>query len=204
MSRIVYVVDDDDAVRSSLELLLGSQPDIVVRAYSSGEAFLADLETLEPGVALLDVQMPGRSGIDVLATIVKRRLRIVVIMVTGQGNIEMAVRAVKNGALDFIEKPYAHTTLIDTIKHGFEQLDRDSLVGDREADARARMARLSPREVEVMMGLIAGRPNKIIAFELDISPRTVEIYRANVMTKLNVRSLSEALRIAFCSGLVEI
>jgi len=204
MARLVYIVDDDDAIRSSLGLLLQLQPGIATRGYSSGEAFLADLDQLEPGVVLLDVQMPGRSGIEILSTIVRSGSRLATIMVTGAGNIGMAVRAVKEGALDFLEKPYDHQTLLENIERAFETLDKAGRTADREDDARERMGRLSPREVEVLMGLIAGRANKVIAYELDISPRTVEIYRANVMTKLNVRSLSEALRLAFCSGLVDL
>ena len=114
----------------------------------------------------------------------------------------MAVHAMKNGALDFVEKPYGHRDLLEIVDTAFVHLDQSAEVEDRERGAKEKISRLSARELDVLMGLIAGRPNKVIAYELEISPRTVEIYRANLMTKLKVRSLSEALRIAFAAGLI--
>jgi two-component system response regulator FixJ len=186
----------------SLQSLLSTRDDTIVRAFRSGDDFMAEMEELDPGVVLLDVHMPGSSGLDVLRALSRAKLKLAPVIVTGQGNIGMAVLAMKSGALDFIEKPYNHVTLLEVIDNAFQQLEQDSDAAAREHRAKEAIAKLSPRELDVLMGLIAGRANKVIAFELDISPRTVEIYRANLMTKLEVRSLSEALRIAFAAGLL--
>ncbi len=200
MTRTVYIVDDDDAVRASLHGLLSVQPDLVIRGFRTGDAFLEELPELAPGVALLDFHMPGSSGLDVL-----RRLgsdvRFPAVILTGQGNVTLAVEAMKEGALDFIEKPYEAEELLAIVDAAFSRLDQDSAEAARVQSATTKIDKLSPRETDVLKGLIEGRSNKIIAYDLDISPRTVEIYRANLMEKLEVRSLSEALRIAFAAGL---
>ncbi len=202
MTRQVFIVDDDDPVRASLQSLLALQPNLLVRGFRSGDAFLSALPELDPGVILLDVHMPGASGLDVLRVLHAQAPRFVPIIVTGQGNIAMAVEAMKAGALDFIEKPYDHVSLLDVVGNAFAKLEETGANAVRADQARAKLAALSARETDVLMGLIAGRAKKVIAYELDISPRTVEIYRANLMTKLGVRSLSEALRIAFSAGVV--
>jgi two-component system response regulator FixJ len=199
MNRSIYVVDDDDAVRASLHSLLSVQTDLMIHSYRSGDAFLEEAGELDPGVLLLDFHMPGASGLDVLQAI--DRTNFASIILTGQGNVTLAVQAMKAGALDFIEKPYEAEQLMQVIGTAFSRLDQDSGAMARVDLARAKIAKLSPRECDVLMGLIEGRSNKVIAFELDISPRTVEIYRANLMEKLEVRSLSEALRVAFAAGL---
>ncbi|MBX3564073.1 MAG: response regulator [Sphingomonas sp.] len=201
MTKTIYIVDDDDAVRASLHSLLSVQPDLIVRGYRSGDAFLEEVGELDPGVVLLDFHMPGSSGLDVLGTL-NRNVRFVPIILTGQGNVGLAVQAMKAGALDFIEKPYDARTLMDVIAHAFAQLEQGGEAEARVQNAKAKIGLLSPRETDTLKGLIEGRSNKIIAYELDISPRTVEIYRANLMEKLEVRSLSEALRIAFAAGMV--
>ncbi|OAN57263.1 DNA-binding response regulator [Sphingomonas sp. TDK1] len=200
MTRTIYIVDDDDAVRASLHSLLSVRPDLIVRGYRSGDAFLEQESELDPGVVLLDFHMPGSSGLDVLTTL-DRAPKFVPIVLTGQGNVGLAVQAMKAGALDFIEKPYEAEFLLKVIDQAFSKLEEDSEAAARTATAESKIAKLSPRETDVLKGLIEGRSNKIIAYELDISPRTVEIYRANLMEKLEVRSLSEALRIAFAAGL---
>ncbi len=200
MTRTIYIVDDDDAVRASLHSLLSVRPDLIVRGYRSGDAFLEQEAELDPGVVLLDFHMPGASGLDVL-TQLDRAPQFVAIVLTGQGNVGLAVQAMKAGALDFIEKPYEAEFLLKVIDQAFSKLEEDSEAAARTATAESKIAKLSPRETDVLKGLIEGRSNKIIAYELDISPRTVEIYRANLMEKLEVRSLSEALRIAFAAGL---
>ncbi|RYE04298.1 MAG: response regulator [Sphingomonadales bacterium] len=201
MSRTIYIVDDDDAVRASLHSLLSVHSDLIVRGYRSGDAFLEEVGELDPGVLLLDFHMPGSSGLDVL-TALGRNVKFVPIILTGQGNVGLAVQAMKAGALDFVEKPYDAKTLMDVIDHAFAQLEQGGEAEARVQAARAKIALLSPRETDTLKGLIEGRSNKVIAYELDISPRTVEIYRANLMEKLEVRSLSEALRIAFAAGMV--
>lgn len=198
--RTIYIVDDDDAVRASLHSLLSVRSDLVVRGFRTGDAFLGEAAELEPGVLLLDFHMPGASGLEVLEK-VRDDARFAAIILTGQGNVTLAVKAMKAGALDFIEKPYEADFLLRIVDAAFSRLEQDSEEAARVDAAKALIDKLSPRETDVLKGLIEGRSNKIIAYELDISPRTVEIYRANLMEKLEVRSLSEALRIAFAAGL---
>ncbi len=203
MMRNIYLVDDDDAVRASLHSLLSLQSDLVVRSFRSGDRFLEDAAALDSGVLLLDFHMPGASGIDVLNALLETDSRkFASVILTGEGNVGLAVQAMKAGALDFIEKPYEAETLLGTIDAAFSRLAHDSASAAHADQARAKIEGLSPRERDVLMGLIEGRANKVIAYELDISSRTVEIYRANLMTKLGVRSLPEALRIAFAAGLI--
>lgn len=200
MTRTIYIVDDDDAVRASLHTLLSVRSDLVVRGYRSGDAFLEEAAELDPGVLLLDFHMPGATGLDVLQAL-DGKARFVPVVLTGQGNVGLAVQAMKAGALDFLEKPYEAEVLMQVIDNAFARLEENSEEAARLNVAETKIAKLSPRETDVLKGLIEGRSNKIIAYELDISPRTVEIYRANLMEKLEVRSLSEALRIAFAAGL---
>jgi len=200
MTRTIYIVDDDDAVRASLHSLLSVRSDLLIRGYRTGDAFLEEATELDPGVLLLDFHMPGATGMDVLDQIGAQN-KFAAIILTGQGNVSLAVQAMKSGALDFIEKPYEADLLMRTIDSAFSKLEAGGEAAARIDAAKAKIEKLSPRETDVLKGLIEGRSNKIIAYELDISPRTVEIYRANLMEKLDVRSLSEALRIAFAAGL---
>ena len=204
MTRCIYIVDDDDSVRGSLHSLLSITPDLLIRGFRSGEAFIAEAESLDPGLVLLDYHMPGIDGFDVLRSIGAARGRFVTIILTGVGNVALAVEAMKAGAVDFLEKPFDSESLAGAIAVAFERLEQDGAATAHVAKAQATIGRLSQREKDVLGGLIAGRSNKVIAYELDISPRTVEIYRANMMDKLGVHSLSEALRIAFAAGLVPI
>lgn len=203
MIRNIYLVDDDDAVRASLHSLLSLQSDLAVRSFRSGDKFLADAAELEAGVLLLDFHMPGANGVDVLNALHESEpKKFATVILTGEGNVSLAVQAMKAGALDFLEKPYEAQKLLLIIDAAFSRLAEDSANAAHIEQARKKIEGLSPRERDVLMGLIEGRANKVIAYELDISPRTVEIYRANLMTKLGVRSLPEALRIAFAAGLI--
>jgi two-component system response regulator FixJ len=204
VTRNIYVVDDDDPVRASLQGLLALQPNLIIRGFRSGDAFLKDVAEFDPGVLLLDFHMPGATGMDVLKALnaSSSNKKFTTIILTGQGNIDIAVQAMKCGAMDFLEKPYEPERLLEVVENAFRRFEADSAASAGLEAAQAKIAKLSPRETEVLKGLIEGRPNKIIAHELDLSPRTVEIYRANVMDKLGVRSLSEALRIAFAAGLI--
>lgn len=199
--RNIYVVDDDMIVRQSLETLISLRPDAVCHGFASGDAFLAVADTLEPGCLLLDLHMPGASGIDVLAALAGHEAKFRAIILTGQGDVTLAVAAMKAGAVDFLEKPCPQTALMGAIDKAFERLEHCGAETTRTAAAQAKLAPLSSREQDVLNGLIAGRSNKTIAFDLSISPRTVEIYRAKLMEKLEVRSLSEVLAIAFAAGL---
>lgn len=199
--RPLYIVDDDEPARKSLHALLLLRSELVIRDFASGDDFLAAADTLDPGVVLLDVHMQGASGMDVLAELGKRERPFVCVMITGHGNIAMAVAAMKGGAIDFLQKPYDHGELIETIDRAYAQLEQAGAEAARTLAAQEDIARLAPREIEVLRGLISGKVNKVIAHELNISPRTVEVYRANLMTKLHVRTLADALRIAFAAGL---
>lgn len=199
MIRSVFIIDDDKETRLSLHRLLSLSSDVLIRSFASGDAFIAQLPELDPGVLLLDLNMPGRSGLDVLAEL-QGDDRYVSVILTGEGNIEAAVAAMKAGAFDFLEKPYKHQALAEVMEAAFEHLERTSATASRVEDAKRLLRRLTQRETDVLQGLIAGHANKVIALNLAISPRTVEIYRANLMTKLGVKSLSEALKIAMAAG----
>jgi two-component system response regulator FixJ len=200
-SRNIYIVDDDDVVRASLHSLLSIASNTVIQSFRTGDAFLAANEDLSPGCLLLDIHMPGVSGMDVLKEI-EGSGRFATIILTGRGDIQLAITAMKAGVVDFIEKPYEFEALNAAIELAFSRLEKDGRVQARVDQARALIALLSPREKDVLAGLIEGRSNKMIAIDLDISPRTVEIYRANLMDKLKVGSLSEALRLAFTAGMI--
>ncbi|PSJ41942.1 response regulator transcription factor [Allosphingosinicella deserti] len=201
-TRTIYVVDDDDDVRLSLQSLLSVLPNTLVWGFRSGDAFLERAEELGPGVILLDYHMPGSTGLDVLKAIQPYGPKFVAVILTGHGEVSLAVEAMKSGALDFLEKPYEHDALIEVLNSACGQLEESSEQTARVNAAKAKIEKLSAREVQVMHGLIAGRSNKVIAYDLDLSPRTIEIYRANLMDKLEVTNLSDILRIAFTAGLV--
>ena len=200
--RTIYIVDDDDAVRASVQGLLSLRSNLIIRAFRSGDLFLAALDDCDPGVVLLDHHMPGTTGLEVLRRIAPLASRFAPIMLTGQGDVQLAVHAMKSGAFEFLEKPCDPHVLLRIVDQSFDRFETESVAAERARTARARIARLSARETDVLRGLIEGHPNKVIAHELSLSPRTVEIYRANLTDKLDVRSLSEALRIAFAAGLV--
>jgi len=199
---IVHVIDDDAAVRESVEFLLRASG-IAARTYDSASAFLDALPTVESGCIVTDVRMPGISGIDLLRRLGEMRIRIPVIVITGHGDVPLAVEAMKVGAIDFIEKPFEDELLLESVRSA---LNRSRESAGREAqrtELQARLSTLTSRERDVLYGLVAGKPNKIIAFDLAISPRTVEIYRANVMTKMEAASLSELVRMALVVGVLQ-
>jgi len=198
----VHLVDDDEAIRRSASFLLRTSG-YVVKTYPSGVAFMEQCDRIDPGCILLDVRMPEMDGLEVQRALKERHVLLPVIVMTGHGDVSVAVQAMKAGAIDFIEKPFEKATLLGAIAEGFARLDQAERRQARAEEARARLAVLTPREMDVMRGLVRGHPNKTIAYDLDISPRTVEIHRANLMGKLGVASLSEALRIAFAAGLGE-
>jgi two-component system response regulator FixJ len=192
---IVYVIDDDDAVRQSLEFLLKTAG-LTVRGFEHARAFLEILPQIEQGVVVTDVRMPGISGIDLLRGLRETNPDLPVIVITGHGDISLAVEAMKIGAIDFLEKPFDDDLLIASVRLA---LNRDADVAKRKAELGnigEKLAALSNRERQVLDGLVAGNANKTIAFDLGISPRTVEIYRANVMTKMAANSLSDLVRMA--------
>jgi two-component system response regulator FixJ len=197
--RTVHVVDDDAAVRRSLERLLDAAGFRVV-SYDSSLAFLQAARGLSGGCVLLDVRMPGMDGLEVQARLNQLNVSLPVIMMTGHGDVPSAVRAMKAGAVDFLEKPFDDETLLRTIEVGLARAGKPG----RERDAlqaAQRIATLSPRECEVLNGLLAGRPNKVIAFDLGISVRTVEVHRARMMERLGTRQLAGAIRLAIMASL---
>lgn len=203
MMRSIYIIDDDEELRISLHRLLSLRSDLIIRSFGSGDVFLERKDELDPGVLLLDMNMPGSTRLDVLREI-RGSGRYLAIILTGQGNIEVAIQAMKAGAFDFIEKPYNYQMLTEVMEGAFQKLEQESAAAARVETARQRVAQLSARETDVLRGLIDGHANKVIAHDLSISPRTVEIYRANLMAKLKVRSLPEALKIAFAAGLITV
>lgn len=196
--RLVYLVDDDDAVRRSVGFMLKTSG-FDVRNYGSGADFLKESRSLDDGCVLLDIRMPGMDGLEVQQALADKGVALPVVIMTGHGDVPLSVRAMKAGAVDFIEKPFEKAALLAALEQAFDLLSRGEAVQDRAQAAHVRLQALTPRERDVLDGLTQGLPNKTIAYDLGISPRTVEIHRANLMAKLNVRSLSEALRLAFAA-----
>jgi len=196
--RIVYLVDDEEAIRRSAAFMLKTSG-FAVRTFASGDEFLLAAKDLPPGCVLLDIRMPGADGLAVQQALNERGSTLPVVMLTGHGDIAMSVRALKSGAVDFIEKPFEKSELIAAIEEAFLKLESDDRQRFDGVEAHVRLAVLTPRERDVLRGLVDGLPNKTIAFDLEISSRTVEVHRANLMSKLGVRSLSQMLRIAFAA-----
>jgi two-component system response regulator FixJ len=195
--RVVYVVDDDAAVRRSLERMLDAAG-FKAKSYGSAAIFLEAAPRLPGGCVLLDIRMPGMDGLELQTRLQDAGIALPVIVMTGQGDVQTAVRAMKAGAVDFIEKPYRDDVLLGAIEMA---LLKDIGIDQEQAKAARRVARLSRREREVLDALMAGRPNKIIAYDLGISVRTVEVHRARMMDRLGVRQLAEAIRIAVLARL---
>ena len=199
VERVVHVVDDDAGVRRSLERLLDAAGFRVI-CYESAQEFLDAAQGGAGGCVLLDLRMPGMDGLELQARLFKSGISLPVIVMTGQGDVQSAVRAMKAGAVDFIEKPYDDETLLQAIETALATAappDRDR----EAAKAAKRIMALSPRERQVLDALVAGRPNKMIAFDLGISVRTVEVHRARMMNRLGVRQLAEAIRLAVTARL---
>lgn len=198
--RLIHLVDDEEAIRKSAGFMLRTVG-FEVRTYASGVEFLKLARTAETGCVLLDVRMPELDGLQVQSEMAQRGINMPVVVLTGHGDVTLAVQAMKAGAVDFIEKPFEKASLLEAIDRGFARIDRVDVRATEEAEAQVRIGVLTPREKEVLDGLARGYPNKTIAYDLGVSSRTVEVHRASLMSKLAVRSLSDALRIAFAAGL---
>ncbi len=198
--RTVHVIDDDEAMRDSLAFLLDIRG-FETALYESADAFLAALPTLARGCILTDVRMPGLSGLELVGQLKERGIALPVIVMTGHGDVPMAVEAMKAGVVDFIEKPFEDDALLSAIERALASGPAAAAPSARRADAEHRLRELSPRERDVLSGVIEGKSNKVIALELSISPRTVEIYRANLMSKTGARNMAELMRIALAAGL---
>jgi len=193
--RIIYVVDDDAGVRKSTSLLFRSLGHLHW-PYASGQDFLEQADTLKPGCVLLDVRMPFVGGLDVLAKLAQQPKRFAVIVMTGHGDIETAVKAMKLGAIDFLEKPFEEAVLLDAVDLAFKQVRRDNPDSQKRLTSANLCQVLTPKQIDVLAGMVEGLPNKAIAIAMEIAPRTVEMHRANLMAKLGVRNLAEVVRMA--------
>jgi two-component system, LuxR family, response regulator FixJ len=199
---VVHVIDDDDAVRESLAFLLKSAR-LAVKTYESAAAFLGISPPVATGCVITDVRMPDISGIELLQRLRERNVSVPVIVITGHGDVPLAVEAMKLGAVDFFEKPFDDEALLAAVRSALSHLADSSKRDAGQADINGKLATLSNREREVLEGLVSGHPNKTIAYDLGISPRTVEVYRANVMTKMNAASLSDLVRMALVAGILD-
>jgi two-component system response regulator FixJ len=200
----VFIVDDDAAVRDSLGALVDSAG-LAIESFSSGTVFLETVARDRAGCVLLDVQMPDLSGLEIQARLGATHPGLRVIIVTGHGDVPLAVKAMKAGAFDFIEKPFDDAALLDCVRRALAAAGRDGHGREEPAGAASSgpngLAQLTPRERDVLQQLIIGNPNKVIAYELGISPRTVEVHRARVMEKMQARNLSHLVRMALAAGL---
>jgi two-component system, LuxR family, response regulator FixJ len=199
---VVHVIDDDQAVRESLSFLLKSAG-LSVATYESATSFLRQLSETTTGCVITDVRMPDLSGLDLLNRLKDMRVRLPVIVITGHADVPLAVQAMKSGALEFFEKPFDDEILLTAVKAALQHQGADAKRDADRAQILDRLATLSNRERQVLEGLVAGHPNKTIAYDHGISPRTVEIYRANVMSKMQAASLSDLVRMALIGGILD-
>lgn len=197
---LVYIVDDDRDVRSSISFMLGTSG-WRTKPFTSGQEFVDTLDELEPACVLLDIRMPGLDGVQVLQTLVGQEIGWPVVIMTGHGEIPLAVQTMKLGAVDFLEKPFEEEPLQACLGRAWELLERVTEEERCQREARSSIERLTQRELEVLQGLRGGLSNKLVAHQLGISLRTAEMHRANMMARLRVKSLAEALRIASEAGL---
>jgi two-component system response regulator FixJ len=195
----VFVVDDDQAMRNSLKWLIESIG-MQVRTYGSADEFLSSYYPGRAGCLLLDVRMPGMSGLELQAYLARQQSRLPVIIITGHGDVAMAVKAMKSGAVDFIEKPFHDEDLLSSIRNALDFDEKQRALQSQRAQIAARLAELTPREHEVMEMVTEGRANKEIAASLGVSAKTVEAHRARVMEKMHARSLAELVRMALIAG----
>lgn len=195
----VHIVDDEEPVRKSLAFML-TMNGFAVKMHQSAEAFLAFVPDVRNGVLVTDLRMPDMSGVELLRNLGDLKINIPSIVITGHGDVPMAVEAMKAGAVDFIEKPFEDTVIIEAIERASEHLVAAEADVDDANDIRARLQTLSERERQVLSAVVAGLPNKSIAYDLDISPRTVEVHRANVMAKMKAKSLPHLVRMALAGG----
>lgn len=197
---LVIIVDDDDAVRESLTLLLEAEG-LPTRAYSSGRDLLATDELPQRGCLVIDVRMPDIDGLELQVQLLEKGVTLPVIIMTGHGDVPIAVQAMKKGAVDFIEKPFVDEVMLGSIRQALARSQRNQSGSEINAEIRQKIDQLTAREREVLDRLVVGRPNKVIAYELGISPRTVEIHRARVMEKMQAHSLSHLVRMALTAGI---
>lgn len=193
VNPVVHIVDDDEAVRQSLAFMLGSVG-LPIRLYESAKEFLEALDPSLCGCLVTDVRMPEMTGIELLSRIKDRMPLLPAIVITGHGDIPLAVEAMKAGAVDFIEKPFEEEVLLKAVEAALDKAGGES--DGQLPEVLSRLATLSERERQVLEGLVAGQANKVIAAAHGISPRTVEVYRANVMTKMQAKNLPELVRMA--------
>ena len=201
IDRTVYIIDDDEAVRDSLAFLLTTAK-MSAKTYSSASEFLSALPSISGGCIVTDIRMPGMNGLELLARVKELGLPLPVIVITGHGDVPLAVEAMKLGAIDFVEKPFDDTLLLAGIESALSASTTASGKDGERTILQRKFDTLSVRERQVLEGLVLGHPNKTIAFDLQISPRTVEVYRANLMTKMSASSLSELIRMAFVAGII--
>jgi two-component system response regulator FixJ len=187
--KLVHIIDDEDAIRRSASFMLKTSG-FAMKTWASGVEFLKEARELETGCVLLDVRMPGMDGLTVQRTMAEQGIAMPVIILTGHGDIAIAVQAMKAGAVDFLEKPFERERLLVAIEAAYDRIQNAETSARRTAEAEILIAGLTAREQDVLRGLADGLPNKTIAYDLGISPRTVEVHRANLITKHNVRSLS--------------
>jgi two-component system, LuxR family, response regulator FixJ len=199
---IVYVIDDDEAVRQALAFQMGSAG-IDVRTYESATAFLKVVPTVQTGCIITDVRMPDLSGIDLLRRLRELKVTAPVIVITAHGDIPLAVEAMRMGAVDFLEKPFDDEVLLASVRSALDRGTRDQQRQAERSSIERRLAVLSKRERDVLEGLVAGRANKQIAYDLGISARTIENYRANLMIKMQAATLSDLVRMALTAGIIE-
>ena len=197
---VIHVIDDDAAMRDSLAFLLDVNG-FGARVYDSATAFLSQAPIAQLTCVVSDIRMPGMNGIELVRKLRGEGTACPVILITGHGDVALAVEAMKAGAADFIEKPFDDAVLLDAIRAALEAHPVSPGDSAAKREAEAKLADLSPRERDVLRGLVAGKINKVIAHDLSISPRTVEVYRANLMAKTGARSMSELMRIALAAGL---
>ncbi len=190
---VVHIVDDEETIRKSLAFLL-SVAGFAVRVHESASAFLEAAPTVHNGCLITDLRMPDIDGVELLKRLRELDISIPAVVITGHGDVQMAVEALKQGALDFIEKPFSDDVLIDAIRRAVARAAEEAARTEAIEDIRRRLASLSEREEQVLSGVVAGHPNKAIALELGLSPRTVEVYRAGLMGKMQARSLADLVR----------
>ncbi len=198
---VVHIIDDDEGLRQSLAFLLQTAQ-LEVRSFDSAKTFLDALPDASLGCVITDIRMPDMSGIELLRRLKELKIGVPVIVITGHGDIALAVEAMKIGAADFFEKPFDDDLLIASVRAALRQREDQTKRGAERAEIEHRISTLSPRENDVLAGLIEGRANKQIAFDLGISPRTVEIYRANLMNKMQANSLSDLVRMALLADML--
>jgi two-component system response regulator FixJ len=190
---VVHIVDDEEAVRNSLAFLLGTSG-FAIRTHASASAFLEIAGSITNGCLVTDLRMPDIDGVELLRRLKASGHMLPAIVVTGHGDVQMAVEAMKNGAIDFIEKPFADAVLLDSIARAVDEANSRRNAEAADARTHEKLASLSDREIQVLKGVVDGKPNKTIALELTLSPRTVEVYRAGLMSKMQARSLPELVR----------